>query len=85
MPSSTLSDSEEDFSGLISGNLTGAEVSGKSWQTVVCLLWGLQVQPGQPFLQQMFQNLPHLLRLPFKISFDLPDGHVAILPASSNT
>lgn len=46
--------SGEGFSGLLSCDLLGVEVSEESGQPVVGLPWGLQVQPGQPFLQQVF-------------------------------
>jgi hypothetical protein len=42
------------FSGFLSSNFLGVEVCEKSWQPVVGLPWGLQIQPGQPFLQQVF-------------------------------
>ena len=48
------SQSGEGFSGLLSCNLLGVEISEESWQPVVGLPWGLQVQPSQPFLQQVF-------------------------------
>ena len=48
------SQSRECFSGLLCCNLLGVEVSEKSWQPVVGFPWGLQVQPSQPFLQQVF-------------------------------
>lgn len=51
---SALPESGEGFSGLLSCNLLGVEVSEESRQPVVGLPWGLQVQPGQPFLQQVF-------------------------------
>lgn len=38
--------SRKGFSGLLSCNFLGVEVSEKSWQPVVGLPWGLQVQPG---------------------------------------
>lgn len=53
-PPSTCPESGEGFSGLLSCNLLGVEVSEESRQPVVGLAWGLQVQPGQPFLQQVF-------------------------------
>lgn len=53
-PPSTRPESGEGFSGLLSCNLLGVEVSEESRQPVVGLAWGLQVQPGQPFLQQVF-------------------------------
>lgn len=46
--------SGEGFSGLLSCDLLGIQVSEESGQPVVGLPWGLQVQPGQPFLQQVF-------------------------------
>ena len=48
------SQSRKRFSGLLCCNLLGVEVCEESWQPVVGLPWGLQVQPSQPFLQQVF-------------------------------
>lgn len=54
VPPPVLPESGEGFSGLLSGDLLGVEVSEESGQPVVGLAWGLQVQPGQPFFQQVF-------------------------------